>query len=155
MYPPLQPTPAMNQPAQPRKLSLMDPCTPIPPPPGTPPNIPPWGPQPLTEAASLRLTDFLLSGVPDDQIQARMHDEFLVTIPIVAFDHLWDTVCLPRLLARRDREVRAAKAIAAEVEKEGPAFDLVVLDAITRKSMALALDPNADPAQLKTFFNLS
>jgi len=101
------------------------------------------------------LVDWMLAGVPYRVIKKRLADEFKVVVRgNSALTDFWNDCCAAALLARRQRAIAMADEVAAEAEKRPGEFDAATIDALKQKAFELAVNPNADPRDVKGLFML-
>lgn len=109
----------------------------------------------LPEAQQAQLAEWLLSGVPYHRAQELLQKEFGVVVKsLSSFGSFWEEVCVPHLLARRNRAVKGAEAFATEANAAPGKFDAATVAALKQKAFELAISPGADPDAVKAVFTL-
>lgn len=108
----------------------------------------------LTEPQQAQLAEWLLSGIQYERARVMVQEEFGVTAAIAQYSRFWQSVCAPLLIARRHRAAQTSDAIAAEAAARPGQFDQATIDAIKQKSFELAINPSADPNDVRSLFGL-
>lgn len=108
----------------------------------------------LPEDQYQALVDWLLAGTPYRVVKKRLLDEFKVSTSNDALSRFWEDCCSAALLARRQKAVGLADEIAAEAAARPGEFDSATIDALKQKAFELAVNPNADPRDVKGLFTL-
>ena len=100
------------------------------------------------------LIDWLLAGTPYRVVKKRLADEFKVKTSQAALSGFWESECSAALLARRRKAVSVADEVAEAAAAEPGKFDAATIDALKQKAFELAINPNADPRDVKGLFML-
>jgi hypothetical protein len=108
----------------------------------------------LAEDQQSQLCDWLLSGIPLHKVRELVKEQFQVSTSLAALSGYYSTVCSSALLARRQRAMATADAIAAEASARPGQFDQATIDALKQRAFELAVAPQADPRDVKSLFTL-
>lgn len=108
----------------------------------------------LPEDQYQTLVDWLLAGLPYREVKRRLAEEMSISTSDAALSKFWSTCCGPALLARRQRAVSMADEIAEAVAARPGEFDAATVDALKQKAFELAINPQADPRDVKGLFML-
>jgi hypothetical protein len=108
----------------------------------------------LPEDQFQALVDWLLAGSPYRVIKERLLKEFQVVTSNAALSDFWNTCAAPALLARRKRAVTLADEVAQDAAACPGRFDDATIDALKQKAFELAVNPQADPRDVKGLFML-
>ena len=100
------------------------------------------------------LADWLLAGTPYRVVKKRLQEEFDVSTSNAGLTDFWNECCSAALLTRRQKAVGLADDIAAEASARPGEFDAATIDALKQKAFELAVNPNADPRDVKGLFML-
>lgn len=108
----------------------------------------------LPEEQISQLSDWLLSGMPYHQVKKMLKDQFEVSTSLASLSNFYQSVCAQELIARRQRAVSTADGIAAEAQTKPGQFDAATIDALKQKAFELAINPGANPGDVKSLFML-
>jgi len=108
----------------------------------------------LPEDQQAQIVEWLLGGLSYRVVREMIEKEFSLQTSFAALSGFWDQVCTPALLARRRRAVTTADEMADEAQKKPGAFDAATLDAIRQHAFNLAIQPGANPGDVKKLFTL-
>ena len=108
----------------------------------------------LPEEQKAQLCDWMLSGLPYHKVKALLAEQFKVATTLSALSSFYQDFCSAALLAQRSRAVGVAEDIAAEAAKTPGRFDAATIDALKQKAFELAIQPLADPRDVKSIFSL-
>jgi len=108
----------------------------------------------LPEDQGEQLTDWLLAGVPYREIKRRMLEAFKVETSTRALSEYWQTECAAALVARRQRAIETADAVADEAAANPGRFDAATVDALKQKAFELAINPQSAAKDVKGLFML-
>lgn len=108
----------------------------------------------LPEEQKAQLCDWMLSGLPYHKVKALLKEQFQVTTTLSSLSSFYQDFCSAALLAQRSRAVGVADEIAEEASKTPGRFDTATIDALKQKAFELAIQPMADPRDVKAIFSL-
>lgn len=108
----------------------------------------------LPEEQKAQLCDWLLSGMPYHKAKELLKNQFSVSTTLSSLSQFYQDFCSAALLAQRSRAVGVADEIAAEACKTPGRFDAATLDALKQKAFELAIQPLANPGDVKSIFSL-
>lgn len=100
------------------------------------------------------LVDWLLAGNPYRIVKKRLKEEFQVATSNASLSDFWAECCSAELLKRRQRAVSLADEVAEEAAARPGEFDAATIDALKQKAFELAVNPAADPRDIKGLFML-
>ena len=108
----------------------------------------------LPEEQRAQLCDWMLSGLPYHKIKGLVSEQFKVATTLSALSSFYQDFCSAALLTQRSRAVGVAEEIAEEAAKTPGRFDAATIDALKQKAFELAIQPMADPRDVKSIFSL-
>ena len=108
----------------------------------------------LPEDQYQSLVDWLLAGNPYRVVKKRLKEEFNVATSDASLSDFWNECCSAALIARREKAVTLADEVAEEAAARPGQFDQATIDALKQKAFELAVNPNADPRDVKGLFML-
>lgn len=108
----------------------------------------------LPEEKQSQIAEWLLSGLPYHRVRGLIKEAFKIEIAPPVLTRFWEQVCAPELIRRRQRAVSTADEIAGEAAKSPGKFDSATIDALKQKAFELAINPGADPRDVKALFML-
>lgn len=113
----------------------------------------------LGEAEQLKLCDLLTTqGLTlydvRDIIAKPPPDGFSCSTSVSALSRYYTKNVGPMLIAKRQRAVSTAEAVAQEASKTPGRFDAATIDALKQKAFELAISPQVNPKDVKAIFSL-
>lgn len=107
----------------------------------------------LTWEQQVELRDALLAGLTYDKARQMCAQDFGLTVGRSAFESFYQDVCVPEILARRERARKTAISIAADAEKRPGAFDQATTDAVQQLAFE-AITRGADSEEVTRLVSL-
>jgi hypothetical protein len=108
----------------------------------------------LPEDQRQALVNWLLACNPYRVVKQRLAAEYGVTTSDAALSAFWEENCSAAMITRRERAVSLADDMADEAAKRPGQFDAATIDALKQKAFELAVNPQADPRDVKSLFML-
>jgi hypothetical protein len=97
----------------------------------------------LDDGQQAQLAEWLLDGMPyhkaRELIAKPPPDGFGLKVGLSAFQSFWESVCVPLLLARRSRAVKAAEAITEQAITGVQVSDEALIDALKQKALEVCM----------------
>lgn len=113
----------------------------------------------LGDAEQLKLCDLLTTqGLTlydvRDIIAKPPPDGFSCSTSVSALSRYYNKHVGPMLIAKRQRAVSTAEAVAQEASRTPGRFDAATIDALKQKAFELAISPQVNPKDVKAIFSL-
>lgn len=108
----------------------------------------------LSEVAQAQLSEWMLSGLPYHTILPMVQKEFGITTSLAALSGFYSSYCSAALIARRQRAVSTADAVAEEAAASPGRWDAATIDALKQQAFELAIQPGVNPREVKSLFSL-
>lgn len=108
----------------------------------------------LPEEKKAKLCDWMLSGMPYHKVRELCAAELGVATSLGALSCFYSEFCAAALLAQRARAVGVAEEIAQDATKTPGRFDAATIDALKQRAFEMAIQPMADPRDVRSIFSL-